>query len=125
MVLGNNAEAKISLARAARSVSLAGSPGADERLKYEDSTVLSRVKDQAKTLLVKIYHKEKDYQKCCQYMRCLFKHEVMQSLDTIYNTIAMHDVRQLVAQNDVALHIPSMEYKLDNTDLVITVESGQ
>ena len=119
MVLGNIAEAKRCLARASQGQSRDCAPLAAERLKYEDPSVLMRIKDQAKTLLVKIYYKEKDYRKCCQYMRCLFSTEVMESFETIYNTIAMHDVRQLVTQKDVDLHNPALEFKLDQADLVI------
>lgn len=117
--LGNIAQAKIHLAKAAQCQSHSRQPLSPERFKFEDMTVLSRVKDQAKSLLVRIYYKEKDYRKCCEYLRCLFRKEVMDSLETMYNTLAMHDLPELVQQKDIDQHIPSLELKLDKADLVI------
>lgn len=123
--LGNIAQAKTYLAKAAQCQSHNRELISPERFKYEDMTVLSRVKDQAKSLLVRIYYKEKDYRKCCEYLRCLFRNEVMDSLETTYNTIAMHDIPELVVQKDIDQHIPSLELKLDKADLLIFEKPAQ
>ncbi len=43
----------------------------------------------------------------------------MDSPETTYNTIAMHDVPELVAQKDIDQHIPSLELKFDKSDFVV------
>jgi tetratricopeptide (TPR) repeat protein len=119
LALGNIPDAKTALARACKVEPKERSPFLSERNKFEDSAVLLRIKDSAKVLLVRIYYKEKDYKKCCEYLRKLFSVEAMESLDTIYNTIAMRDLPQLVTQKDVELHDPANEFKLDKTDFVL------
>ena len=118
MVLGNIAEAKKALEKAIHASLLQNAPVAPIRRRHEDVLMLRQIGDQAKSVLVKIYYKEQNYRKCCEYMRTLFKTEVMESIDTIYNTIAMHDVAELVTDKDVDLHDRMMMFKLDKGDLV-------
>ena len=119
MVLGSIAEAKTSLTRAAWLPPGIGYAKNAERFKFEDFSVFMRIKDQAKSLLVKIFYKEKDYRKCCEIMRTLFNEEVMLSLDTMYNVIAMHDIQELMTQRDEELHDVYVEFKLDKNDVVV------
>ncbi len=116
MVLGNISEAKSNLEKAIHAELRDLTQIPKTRFKGEDALVLLRIKDQAKSMLLKIYYKEKDYKKCCEYFRNLYSTEVFVSLDTIYNTIALHDVSQLVTDRDQELHDPFIEFRLDKSE---------
>jgi len=82
----------------------------------EDPRIMRSVNDEANKLLVKIYYKEKNYPKCCQYIRALFSDEPFTALKTLYNTLSMHDFPQLVDEHDEKAHDESLEGDLDLKD---------
>lgn len=89
-----------------------------ERQIMDETGPLRKVKDQARVLLVKLYYKEKNYQKCCVYLRKLYSRDPQTELDSSCNIIAMRDVPQLVQKKDVDLHSVDFENRLDFYDTI-------
>ncbi len=89
-----------------------------ERQIMDESGPLRKVKDQARVLLVKLFYREKNYQKCCVYLRKLYARDPLAELDNSCNIIAMRDVPQLVQQKDLALHSVDFENRLDFYDTI-------
>lgn len=78
---------------------------------------LTKAKDEARVLLIRIYYPEKNFERCCVLIRGTFFMEPMESFSHYSMGIAMADVPQLVTKQDVALHDKNNEGLFDRADL--------
>lgn len=92
----------------------------------EWGSALGKIKDQAKVILVRMHHSDKNYQQACVVLRQLFVYDPFTELDYWYNMIPMSDVPQLVTKKDKELHDVKVEKILDHTlpVVIVATDSG-
>jgi len=76
---------------------------------------LGKIKDQAKVILVRMYHSDKNFQQACVVLRQLFVYDPFTELDYWYNMVPMADVPHLVTKKDKDLHDARVERMLDHS----------
>lgn len=118
IAVGNLAAAQVALDKASE-VQMNDPPLLSEnRIYAAQKGKLRAVNDQARILLVKLCHMEKNYGKGCYYLRRLFTKDPKTEIEQVANIITMPDVAQLVEPKDRKLHANDFENVLDNFELV-------
>ncbi|MBC7996961.1 MAG: hypothetical protein IAF58_03400 [Leptolyngbya sp.] len=74
---------------------------------------LTKTKDEALVLLLRMYFPEKNFEKCCILIRGTFFTDPMDSFAHYFSALAMTDVPELVSTKDVSLHSKELEKRLD------------
>lgn len=118
LAVGNIAAAKNALDKASE-VQIKDPPlMSADRIVLSEKGKLRAINDQARIILIKLCHLDKNWQKGCYYLRRLFTKDPKTEIEQVANIITMSDVPQLVQDKDVKLHSREFENVLDNFELV-------
>ncbi len=73
----------------------------------------SAVRDDANTLLVRIFYLQKNLKESCAAIRAIFIKDPAEEFKTQFVSLAMRDVAQIIGQSDFEAHDAQLESKLD------------